>query len=214
MSRIYVYAFCGSPVAPFTYAGRQLRSLQVAGIHIVCDRALPDGEVTEASLRRQHAIVEAVADRAEAVLPARAGAIVDERVLWSRVQGSQAALQAALRLVQGRQQMTLRLAASSSGPPATHESRSGTSYLEGRRTARMLPPELLGTVRATVSDLVHAERIRPGRGALPAAVFHLIRKGDAVRYRRRIDEEPSLAGTRPQVTGPFPPFAFTPELAE
>jgi hypothetical protein len=64
-----------------------------------------------------------------------------------------------------------------------------------------------------VSDLVHAERLQPGRGGLPAAVFHLIGKRDAVPYRRRIDAEPALAAARPEVTGPFPPFAFTPELA-
>jgi hypothetical protein len=211
MTTLYVYAFCGSAIAPFTLHGRRVRSVEHSGIHVAVDRKVPDEALTEASLRRQHAIVEAIAARAEAVLPARAGSSIDEAELRSRIGKSRVGLEAALDLVRGRQQMTLRLAA----PPlrAIDAPRSGTAYLEARRTAAAPPADLLDAVRAAVSDLVHGERVQPARGGLPAAVFHLIGSGEAGRYRRRIDAAPSLAGARPQVTGPFPPFAFTPELA-
>jgi hypothetical protein len=212
MSRVYVYAFCGSAIAPFTLDRRRIRSVEHAGIHIAIDRAAAH-DVTETSLRRQHAIVEAIAARADAVLPARAGSSIDEEELRSRVERGQATLNAALDLVRGRKQMTLRLAGAQAAPSATGAAPSGTAYLEARRMAGIPSPELIAVVRALVSDLVHGERIQPARNGLPAAMFHLIGQRDAQLYRRRIEEAPALAGARPLVTGPFPPFAFTPELA-
>jgi hypothetical protein len=212
MSRVYVYAFCGSAIAPFTLDGQRIRSVEHAGIHIAIDRAVAH-DVTETALRRQHAIVEAIAARADAVLPARAGSSIDEGELRSRVQSNQATLKAALDLVRGRQQMTLRLAGAPAVPSAAGAPPSGTVYLEARRSAGVPPPEVIGVVRALVSDLVHGERVQPARSGLPAAMFHLIGHGDAELYRRRIEGAHALAEAHPTVTGPFPPFAFTPELA-
>jgi hypothetical protein len=212
MSTLYVYAFTSSPIVPFSLGGRRIRSLDIEGIHVVIDRALPAERTSEASLRRQHAIVEAIAARADAVLPARAGSAIDDGALRARIASGKATLATALDLVRGREQMTLRLAAAPLPAPSAAAT-SGTAYLQARRAAAAPPGEWLALVRSLVAGLVHGEHVQPARGVVPAAVFHLIQKGDAAEYRRRIEGAPALAGARPQVTGPFPPFAFTPELA-
>jgi hypothetical protein len=224
MSTLFVYAFSGTPVPPFAVGARRIRTLDVEGVHVVADRAVPPDATSEAALRLQHAIVEAIATRADAVLPARAGSVIDLDELRTRIARSRAAIHAALDLVRGREQMTLRLAAAPlrERPGAIHRPTeagamtavegSGTAYLEARRAATLPPAEVLAAVRALVSGLVHAERLQPARGALPAAVYHLVPKGQGAEYRRRIEGAPELAGSRPTITGPWPPFAFTPEL--
>jgi hypothetical protein len=214
MSRLYVYAFSESPLEPFALSGRRIRTVEIEGIHVAVDGRVPRNEASEDSLRRQHAIVEAIAARSGAVLPARAGSLVETAELRARIGRSKPLLQSALDMVRGREQMTLRL--SGAAPVAAFggvRALSGTAYLEARRAATAPSAELLGVVHALVSDLIHAERVQPARGALPAAVFHLITRGDAAEYRQRIDGAIALAAARPQVTGPWPPFAFTPELA-
>jgi hypothetical protein len=214
MSLLYVYAFSGAPIEPFRLGGRGVRSVAMGGIHVVADRTVPSQGASEHSLRRQHAIVEAIARRSDAVLPARVGSLIDGAELLARIIRKKEMLQAALEMVRGREQMTLRLAGvRMSGRPAAVAAASGTAYLEARRAATAPPAELLGIVRELVASLVHGERIQPARGVLPAALFHLITKGHAVEYRRRIEGARALAGARPQVTGPWPPFAFTPELS-
>jgi hypothetical protein len=212
MSTLYVYAFASSPIASFSLGGRRIRSVEIEGIHVVADRALPPERTSEASLRRQHAIVEAIAARADAVLPARAGSAIDDGELRARIVRDRATLASALAMVRGRAQMTVRLAGAQVPAPAK-AAISGTVYLEARRAAAAPPAAWLGLVRSLVGGLVHGERIQPARGVLPAAVFHLVARGDDAEYRRRIEGSEALAAARPQVTGPFPPFAFTPELA-
>lgn len=216
MSRLYVYALAGSPIAPFTSVRRRVHSIDLDGVHVVADRRTGPVTPSEDSLRRQHAVVEAVAARAEAVLPARFGSYVELAELRRILAGNRDAVHAALEVVRGREQMTLRIPESPRATPLALESPavSGTAYLEARRASGAFPhPEVLEPIRRALAGLVHAERIQPGRGAVPASVCHLVTKGQAAEYRARIEEVAgTLPGPTPRVSGPWPAFAFTPEL--
>lgn len=216
MSRLYVYALAGSPIVPFTSARRRVHSIDLDGVHVVTDRRSALVTPSEDSLRRQHAVVEAIAARAEAVLPARFGSFVELAELRRILAANREAVLAALEVVRGREQMTLRVPGPArAAPPALEpQAVSGTAYLEARRASSAFPhPEVLEPIRRALAGLVHAERIQPGRGAVPASVCHLVTKGQAAEYRARVEEVAgTLPGPAPRVTGPWPAFAFTPEL--
>lgn len=215
MSRLYVYAFAETPVKSFTAAGRRVRSVEIAGVHVVVDRREPDAGASEEALRRQHAIVEALAARTEALLPARFGSLVTADRLERLLETNADAVRAALDTVRARQQMTLRLAAA---PAAlrTEAPESGAAYLEMKRAAVVQPdPVLLSAVRGAVAGVVRAEQIQPGRADLRPVVYHLVDRGRIAEYRRRIDALlPTVAADSVSLSGPWPPFAFTPELPE
>lgn len=212
-TRLYVYAFAGAHVPAFTMRGRRVHTVDVAGVHVVADREIPDAQPSEEALRWQHAIVESIAARTAAVLPARFGSLVEAGELARALAAHREAVRAALDTVRGRQQMTLRLTGVTVVPGEVAGG-SGTAYLAGKRAALAQPePALLGAVRTAVGALVRAEAIQPGRGGLRPIVFHLVDRKDAGDYRARVDAlAAARAGGALTVSGPWPPFAFTPEL--
>ena len=211
MSRVYLYALVSEPLQPFRVGGRSVRSLEIDGIHAVVDRNIPDEGPSEAALRRQHLIVEAIAARAAAVLPARFGSLVDVAEVRDLVRVRRSAFEAALELVRDREQMTLRFPKVSQ-PTGIRRPSTGTAYLRARRTAGLPDAARLQRVREALASLVRAERIQPGRGSFPAALFHLIDRGTAAAYRERVTALPPADSMQPQITGPWPAFAFAPEL--
>jgi hypothetical protein len=89
---------------------------------------------------------------------------------------------------------------------------AGTAYLQQRRAA-VSPAAVPGIeiVQHTVRDLVASERLE--RTPAGATVYHLIAAGSDAAYRERI-QGITVDGTalNARVTGPWPPFAFAPEL--
>jgi hypothetical protein len=119
----------------------------------------------------------------------------------------------ALEHVRGRQQMTVRLV----GPPASDRPSSdkttGTAYLAQRRAALHAVPSEAAPLQAAVKPFVVDERVQPGRGGIRATVFHLVAKDDVGQYLAAIEAVlSSMAPWRAAVSGPWPPFAFAPEL--
>jgi hypothetical protein len=214
MTSLYVYAFTERPVRAFTACGRRLQSLDVAGLHVVVDRAQPESTPSEDALRRQHAVVEAIARRCDPMLPARFGSSIDRVRLETIVAGNREVLRAALDAVRGRQQMTLRLSGVRA-PAASHTAASaGRAYLARKRAELLEPdPALLASVHRAVGRLVRAERVQPGRAGLRPVVFHLV---DVAHTADHLQDIEGLTRTLPPetliVSGPWPPFAFTPEL--
>ena len=220
MSRCYVYALMDGPAPRVRVAGRTLDTLRIGSVYAAVVRTETPPPVSEDALAEQHAAVSRMAARVEAILPMRFGAFVQESSLEELVARNQRALRTALELVRGRQQMTVRIL----GPARPRTPRrpsslppSGTEYLHRRRdAARAFPlPAIARLVQATVRDIVVAERIATGEGALQVTMWHLIERGKARQYRRDLA---SVAGTMPPfqviVSGPWPPFAFAPELRE
>ena len=171
-----------------------------------------DTTYTEAALREQHAIVLGLAERIDPLLPARFGTRLTAADLDTTIRRSSSVLRQALQNVKGRQQMTIRLigAPTIEQPPVA--GRSGAAYLQQRRAAQSIPGEL-DPVRAAVAHFVAEERVAPGRAGVRATLFHLVERDAVTTYReavlRATETMPSGSVT---LTGPWPPFAFAPEL--
>ena len=105
-----------------------------------------------------------------------------------------------------------RRAAEAAADAGTHP---GTSYLAGRARAHaraQSAPEL-EPLREALAPIVAAERIaRHDRGPLLLTAYHLIPRGAAPAYRRLLRRHAALLRTRAAVSGPWPPYAFVPEL--
>ena len=68
---LYVYAFVDGPGRSMTIARHRLEILSVAGVGVAVERLDEPPAASEAALRTQHAIVERLQRRFDAVLPAR-----------------------------------------------------------------------------------------------------------------------------------------------
>jgi hypothetical protein len=200
MTRLYVYGFAGEPLRAFTAQGRHLHTLDIAGVHVVADRELPDAEPTEEALRRQHAIVEALASRTEAILPARFGSIVETAHIRQLLEAGGEAVRTALAHVRGRLQMTVRLPGAPPGDTRAADATTGAAYLERKRAALVQPdPAVLAEVRTAAGDLVRDERIQPARPGQRPVVFHLVDRDRLEEYRVRMA---ALEGRGVAVSGP------------
>jgi hypothetical protein len=167
--------------------------------------------VGRATLEAQDRLVRALHDRTDALLPMRFGtAFDDEGAVCRAIEIIAADLPARFDQVRGKDQMTLRVlrrrdAATAKGARDVSTVK-GTEYLLARAQP---PPEVAPLLDAT-RELQQATRIERGQtpGVL-ATVYHLIERGDAEEYRRRVNsasrELPDLVV---RLSGPSPVYAF------
>jgi hypothetical protein len=216
MSGRYVYALTGTPVPSFAIEDGEVESIDLDGIFAVTASLTHAPAVSEAALRRQQAVVSSIAARTDAVLPARFGSFVETEELRRLVDTRRDVIRKALDLVRGRVQMTVRImgAAEAAAPAAAPADvpLTGTAYLNSRRaqaSGAALPG--VDVVQRAVKDLAAADRIQPGPAFV--TIYHLIASGSSDGYRGRLaDVAFELTPLVIRVTGPWPPFAFVPEL--
>ena len=207
--------------------GARLRAVNAAATSaMVAERTgalLP----TVRALRAHDAVVRRTARIAPAVLPVRFGTLVaSDRSLVALLDEWSDELLAALALVDRRCQMTLRLFAPAGAVSLPEESSApdtltvdgnlpGTSYLAGRARAHaraQSAPEL-EPLREALASIVAAERItRHDQGPLLLTAYHLIPQGAAPAYRKLLQRHAGLLHARATVSGPWPAYAFVPEL--
>jgi hypothetical protein len=218
MSALYVFAFTDRAARPLRHGARRIEFIDVAGIHAAVERVSARPSVSEAALRAQHAIVMQIAASVEAILPARFGALLDREELEALVAMRREPIMQALQLVSGRTQMTVRVFTSAGAPESPHAAEvderrtaiSGSAYLEQRRRETAAPLSALALeIRGAVRDLVHAERTDRGHGRVDWTLYHLIDRSVVPQYEKAIDR---LRSSSVVVTGPWPPFAFVPDL--
>ena len=211
---LYVYAL-STPGFPrrFTVLGRRLHCIAFGNVHALVAHSGPPGR-SLAEIQVQHRIVCHLAARARALLPARFGSTVAESALGELLSAHRKEIDAALRRVRYCEQMTIRVfgpspETSAPGAPVS----SGTAYLRKRqRQAHHVPAEV-AVIREELGALVREERISPGDGRLRAIVYHLVARRSVAQYRRRASVLPALLAPHTvTVTGPWPVFAFVPEL--
>lgn len=185
-------------------------------VAVIAERVLEAPPLSEASLREQHAVVIEVWRRADALVPARFGTVLGERELKARVAAVAPALARVLRHVRGRVQMTVRVFGDPPpGDPASLPRGTGTAYMTALRDRAAALSRVAAEVRRPVEAFVVDERLEPGQGALLLSLFHLIATADEARYRAALQSARGPA--QPQhvtISGPWPPFAFAPELPE
>jgi hypothetical protein len=186
--------------------------LEAGPIAVLGAATVVEATFTEAALRAQHALVVDLAQKVDPLIPVRFATRMTPDRIRAAVLRSKDALVEALHAVKGRQQMTLRLIGAPVIDPSLIAGRSGSSYLQQRRAAYSIPSEL-DPVLAAVMPFVTDQRGAPGRGGVRATVFHLVKRADVAKYKlaaaRAAEIMPPGSVT---VTGPWPPFAFAPEL--
>jgi hypothetical protein len=211
-----VYALAAPPLPRrIRVAGRALRVFMMGSIAVIAARPRESRPVEEA-LREQHAVVVALADRIDPLLPARFGSRMNAARLEAAVRQAAGSLSRALEHVRGRRQMTVRVIGPSSAPAAQPAApTTGTAYLAQRLAQAQSVPAEAAPLRDAVAPFVIEERVMPGRGSVRATLFHLVAREDVDRYRsaaERIRAPTAASLVRTVVTGPWPPFAFAPEL--
>jgi gas vesicle protein GvpL/GvpF len=213
MSTLYVFALAGHGAAPFAAHGHRIEFIDFGGVHAAVERAAGRPAVSEGALRAQHDIVMQICTSVDDVLPARFGAYVEQGELTQLLAMRREVIQRALDLVRGRVQMTVRIREphGTNDPQApTVAAASGTAYLEARRAAAAGPlSPTAATAAAAVRHLAVSERLDKGTARTPMAIYHLIDKQKVEDYTAALSLLRSSAIT---VTGPWPPFAFAPDL--
>lgn len=207
-----VYALAAGPLPRrMRVSAVSLRVFAVGPIAVIAAAPRRPERSTEESLREQHAIVLSLAARFDPLLPARFGSRMTADRIEAAIRPAVRVLTQALAHVRGRQQMTVRLI----GPPAVRPpavAGTGTAYLAQRREAAQAPAESL-PLRTAVKPFVIEERVQAGRGGVRATLFHLVERQDITRYREAAEAvAPAMGAWTASVSGPWPPFAFAPEL--
>lgn len=207
--------------------GRALRLVSAGDVAAIVERGREEMQPTAARLREQHDLVCALARMTDALLPARFGSFMRVPELRRTLIAHRDEIAKSLATVRGRRQMTVRVlgdgVAARGGLSGVREhtntgerrpmtARTGTEYLNARRAGAAEPPEV-ELIRRAVGRRAAAERVEPGARGVRVTVFHLVPTRMVPGYRRAIlDLVEPLAPLQLSVTGPWPPFAFTPAL--
>lgn len=220
---LYLYGLVdGEPPGPLGegLAGEPLRQVHCGSFAAVVGDLPRKPEPDRATLQAQDAVVRRLAEIFTALLPARFGeAFADEAVLRDRIAGQAAGITESLALVRGCVQMTLRVFGD---PEPTKESGEdlaggpGARYLEARRReherSRSLPE--IDPLREALRPLLRAERIeRRETGPLLGTAYHLVPRERTDAYLAALEEAGErIGGRRVAASGPWPPYAFGPEV--
>lgn len=172
------------------------------------------------TLKRHQAVVKRLAGRVPAILPVRFGTLLEPEELEEAVRERDEDIEEAFERVRGRMQFTWRRTtaprgrasgAGRAGGPRDMAA-SGAAYLRrAARASRPVPPASWKPLRTRLAPLVAAERYQPGAGAVPDSLYHLVAREDAIQYAAVAS---ALRRSNPlfTMTGPWPPFAFAPEV--
>lgn len=171
------------------------------------------------ALRSHDAVVRRLCESSASVLPMRFGSlVVDETALRQWVESVRPSLERGLEVVAGREQMVVRIYGDLE-PTVCDEDETvpenlGTRYLRQRLPA--MPKPLTRTiegVRERLGALVLGERVeRHQTPPLLATLRHLVPRNAGEAYRAALAGNiPGLEGGKIEISGPWPPYAFTPE---
>lgn len=170
----------------------------------------------ESSIRAHEQTVRLLAASVDAILPARFGSVIgDENALAQLLENREVELQRALELVQGREQMTLRVYRESA-PAQTMAAEEhsmlgpGARYLAGKIQEREAGIAEFEAVRPELAPFIKVERIQHhSTPPLLASIYHLIERGRSADYVAALNR--AVSGPQPAritASGPWPPYAF------
>jgi hypothetical protein len=225
------YVFALVDAAPSGAKGRGLSGplalRPVPGGYAVVERRADVPPAELGSLERHHDVVTRIASRVPAIIPVRFGTLLDEEAIEEALDERGPDIAEAFDAVRDRVQFTWRrrvagahaAAAGKAGAgnlPALDAGEvsggAGAEYLRrAARAARPVPPAAWRTVREKLRSLISSERYQPAAGPRPEALYHLVARDTVARYTTIATalRDPKVGLT---VSGPFPPFAFVPEV--
>ena len=208
----YVFALVDEP--PRRAAGRGFASAltfrRVPGGFAAVERRADVPPLEMGALKQHDAIVSRLWADVPAILPVRFGTLIDSHDLAESLAERDEEVVDAFADVRGRAQFTWRrLAAVRPSAPATRP-RSGAEYLRQAAGQGTAIPSRYAPIRQAVAAYVRRERFQPAAAPRPERLYHLVAKEDADAYQ-------SAAGSvvvpgSVAFTGPWPPYAFVPEI--
>ena len=170
------------------------------------------------TLRKHQSVVERLCERVPAILPVRFGTLLEGEDIEEVLQDRDAEIEEAFGVVRRRVQYTWRKGTKETKKTRERlrdprgEAETGTEYLiRAARAKTPTPPPAFRAVRSKVAPLVAAERYQPATAQLPASLYHLVDRTAMERYEV-IGEAIAHASPALRMSGPFPPFAFAPEI--
>ncbi len=201
--------------------GELLRTVPCGDIAVVIGTVDAPPQPDRAHLERHDALMREIVSALPAALPARFGLVVrDVDRLHTLVEASGLSFRKSLRLVAGREQMTLRVRlADERRPRATPRSSStsgpGRRYLTARLMRSRIPQDpTLRALRRRLAVIGAEERFQLTDAGHTATLYHLIERGQAAVYLTKVrafsDRHPGVQLT---ASGPFPPYAFAAGLS-
>ena len=220
------YVFALVDAAPSGAKGRGLSGplavRAVPGGFAVVERRADVPPPEFGSLKRHHDVVTQLAARVPAIVPVRFGTLMDEDGIEEALNEREDEIADAFAAVRDRVQFTWRRGKPKArvSPRRTDPASgataavplSGSEYLRrAARAARPAPPAAWGPLRAKLKPLIAEERYQGATGSLPEALYHLVARDQVVRYST-MAEALRHADAALAVTGPWPPFAFAPEM--
>jgi hypothetical protein len=216
----YVFALVDEP--PAARLGRGLRgplaARRLPGGFAIVERRADVPPAAFGTLRTHDAVVTRLAAAVPAILPVRFGTLLELEDMEETLADRQPDIVEAFDRVRGRVQFTWRAQAAGRRGAETRHAKAavqndagpGAEYLR-RAAAKAAPPAAFRAVREKLRPLLAEERYQPATASLPNTLYHLVERGSVSRYRRMAR---TLASASPalRLSGPFPPFAFAPEL--
>jgi hypothetical protein len=217
------YVFALVDKVPTRRAGKGLTGplsfREVSGAFAIVERRADVPPIEFGSLKRHQDVVNRLAAQVPAILPVRFGTLLEPEHLEEATSERDDEIAEAFDLVRDKVQFTWRVAGgrrSGIGDRKTGNAvasaTSGTAYLRrAARAANPAPPAAFRALRARLAPLMTKQRYQPGTAAIPEAVYHLVDKGNVDRYAAAAA---ALRKASPLLTvsGPYPPFAFAPEI--
>ena len=215
----YVFALVDRP--PAARAGRGLAGAlalrRVPGGFAVVERRADVPPIELGALKRHDAVVARLAGAVPAILPVRFGTLLEPEAIEESLRDREDEIAEALDAVRDRVQFTWRRGAGRRDPrPEVRrpkaEMETGTEYLRrAARAANPPPPAAFRRLRDGLRPLISAERYQPPTPTLPESLYHLVARSSLERYRL-LAEKLASAAPALRVSGPWAPFAFTPDL--
>lgn len=218
------YVFALVDAAPSGAKGRGLSGplavRAVPGGFVVVERRADVPPAEFGSLKRHHDVVAQLATRVPAIVPVRFGTLMDEDAIEEALGERDEEIAEAFAAVRDRVQFTWRrggpeVPRRTAGPGNGAKAggpNSGRDYLQrAARAAKPAPPAAWRALRAKLKPLIAEERYQAATGSVPEALYHLVARDRVARYSTMAaalrHADAALA-----FTGPWPPFAFAPEM--
>lgn len=190
-------------------AGAGLERRRVGGLELVyaCEDD-PQAEVSREAVLHHAQVVDELAGRSVAILPAQLGrAYRDKEELDEAVRAEEAQLARALRRVRGCVEFGLRVVGSEQ--PADPEARSGADYMRARLEELRRQDALAAQLHEPLTRLARAATLHRTGGELRAA--YLVAREDVPRFAETAARLERTPGVTVVCTGPWPPYSFVAE---
>jgi hypothetical protein len=197
--------------------GNRLTVRSIPGGLLVVEQRADVPPVEFGTLQKHQAVVTRIAERVPAILPVRFGTLLETSEIDEALDERDDEIAEAFDLVRDRVQFTWRTRRHEGAPAARARRRSaapqsGADYLRrAARAANPAPAAAFRAVRSKLRALVVRERFQAATATVPDTLYHLVERTAASRYgaaAAALLQDDS----RFTMTGPFPPFAFAPEI--